>query len=75
MDTLCSGLDFVFVYLGDILIISQNAELHKKQLVTLFDRQYALVINPAKVHFWCYINQFSETSNHRHWCYNPTRKK
>ncbi|XP_014776959.1 uncharacterized protein K02A2.6-like [Octopus bimaculoides] len=53
MNTVCRGLDFVFAYLDDILITSQNAELHKKHLMTLFDRleQYGLVINPAKYVF------------------------
>lgn len=36
MDTVCRGFDFVFTFLDDILIASQNAELHKKLLVTFF---------------------------------------
>lgn len=34
-DSVCRDLDSVFAYLDDILITSQNAEIHNKHLVTL----------------------------------------
>ena len=38
MDMVCAGLDFVFVYLDDILIASEAAIEHKEHLRILFDR-------------------------------------
>ena len=38
MDSVCAGLDFVFVYLDDILVASESEEQHVKHLTALFDR-------------------------------------
>ena len=53
MDKVCSGLDFVFVYLGDILIGSRNEAEHLIHLRQLFDRlrMYGLILNPQKCKF------------------------
>ena len=53
MDTVCRGLEFVFVYLDDILIFSQSQEQHKSHLHQLFQRlqEHGLVISPAKCKF------------------------
>ena len=53
MDTVCSGLDFVFVYLNDILIASCNHSQHAKHLNFLFQRlrDHGFVVNPAKCVF------------------------
>jgi len=53
MDTVCRGLDFVFVYLDDILIASSCPAEHKEHLKAIFDRlqQHGLVVNPAKCVF------------------------
>lgn len=53
MDTICRVLNIIFANLDGILIVSQNAELYTKHLVTLFDRPecYSLVINPARCAF------------------------
>ena len=50
MDEVTRGLDFVYVYIDDILIASTNALAHEVHLRLLFDRfrQYGVVINPAK---------------------------
>jgi cleavage and polyadenylation specificity factor subunit 1 len=50
MDELTRGLDFVFVYIDDILIASTNALEHEVHLRALFDRfrKYGVIINPAK---------------------------
>jgi cleavage and polyadenylation specificity factor subunit 1 len=55
MDTVCRGLDFVFVYLDDILIASRNKSEHLKHLRELFSRlkEHGLVINLAKCQFGC----------------------
>ena len=50
MDEVTRGLDFVFVYIDDILIASTNALEHEIHLQLLFDRfrKYGVIINPAK---------------------------
>ena len=55
MDTVCSGLDFLFVYLDNILVASVDMETHLQHLRLLFDRlsQHGLVINVAKCQFSC----------------------
>ena len=53
MDTVCQGLDCVFVYIDDILVASRNAAEHKVHLRRLFQRLHDndLVINVAKCQF------------------------
>lgn len=53
MDTVCQGLDFVFVYLDDMLVASSDEQQHLKDLQHVFDRlrQHGLVINLAKCRF------------------------
>ena len=53
MDTVCQDLDFVFVYLDDVLIASKTLEEHRVHLAQLFQRfqEYGLVLNPAKCIF------------------------
>ena len=36
MDTVCQGLEFVFVYIDDILIASKDVDTHKQHLGPLF---------------------------------------
>ena len=50
MDEVTRGLDFVYVYIDDILIASTSDLEHGVHLRLLFDRfrQYGVVINPAK---------------------------
>ena len=53
MDTVCQGLDSVFVYIDDILVASKDAETHMDDLRQLFQRfqEYGLVINLSKCQF------------------------
>ena len=53
MDEVTCGLDFVYVYIDDILVASTNALEHEVHLRFLFDRfrQYGVVLNPAKCVF------------------------
>ena len=53
MDTVCKGLDFVFVYLDDILVSSTSAEQHMLHLREVFHRlsTHGLVINVSKCKF------------------------
>ena len=50
MDSVCAGLEFVFVYLDDILIASESEDQHMKHLVMLFDRleENSLVVKTEK---------------------------
>ena len=51
--TLCQGLDFIFVYLDDILVASHTKADHQKHLCSMFLRPqaYGLVINGSKCVF------------------------
>ena len=53
MDTVCNRLDFVFVYLDDILVSSTSAEQHMLHLREVFHRlsTHGLVINVSKCQF------------------------
>jgi transposase InsO family protein len=53
MDDVCRGLDFVFVYLDDILLFSKSHEEHKQHLKLLFQRlqEHGLVVSIAKCVF------------------------
>lgn len=53
MNAVCQGLDFVFVYIDDILVASKDAETHLEHLNQLFARleEYGLTINPGKCVF------------------------
>lgn len=53
MNEVVRGLDFVYVYIDDILVASNNIEEHKEQLKMLFDRlrQYGLTLNISKCLF------------------------
>ena len=50
MNEVCKGLDFVFVYIDDILIFSKSPEEHKAHLEKLFERlaEYGLNVKPSK---------------------------
>ena len=53
MDTVCRGLDSVFVYIDDILVASPDGASHRLHLTQLFERlqEHGLVINVAKCQF------------------------
>lgn len=53
MDEVTKGLDFVFVYLDDILVASKSEREHKEQLKQLFIRlsQFGINIKPSKCVF------------------------
>ena len=53
MDTVCQSLDFVFVYLDDILIASSSHHEHQKHLKILFEKllSHGLLINLEKCEF------------------------
>ena len=53
MDTVCRGLEAVFVYMDDILVASPEEASHKLHLSQLFERlrEHGLVINLAKCQF------------------------
>ena len=53
MDFALAGLEFLFVYLDDILIASKSEAEHKKHLCLLFDRleEHGLVVKVKKCQF------------------------
>ncbi len=53
MDSICAGLNGVFVYLDDILIASTDAEQHQRDLIELFSRleTHGLIVNRSKCVF------------------------
>ena len=53
MDEVVRGLDFVYVYIDDILVASADDEQHLRNLDTLFSRlnQFGITINTAKSSF------------------------
>ena len=53
MDTVCNGLDFVFMYLDDILVSSTSAEQHLLHIREVLHRltTHGLVINVSKCQF------------------------
>ena len=53
MDEVVRGLPFVFVYLDDLLVASDNDQEHDSHLRQLFDRlkAYGIVVNPLKCVF------------------------
>ena len=55
MDMVCQSLDFVFVYLDDILIASSLHHEHQKHLKILFKKllSHGLLINLEKCKFGC----------------------
>ena len=53
MDSILQDLDYIFVYLDDILVASCNKEDHKQHLNVLFDRlqEHGLFVKPEKCWF------------------------
>ena len=53
IDHVTRGLDFVFVYLDDLLVTSLDYSTHKKHLKILFARraEYGIIIGPEKCQF------------------------
>lgn len=53
MNEVCRGLNFIFVYIDDILIASRTPEDHKIHLETLFERlaEYGVSVKPSKCLF------------------------
>ena len=53
IDHVTRGLDFVFVYLDDLLITSPDHKTHKKHLRIIFARlaEYRIIIGPEKCVF------------------------
>lgn len=53
MDEICKGLDFVFVYIDDIMIFSRDEAEHMQHLEILFRRLHenGIVINASKSNF------------------------
>ena len=53
IDHVTCGLDFVFVYLDDLLVTSPDNRTHKKHLKILFTRlaEYGIIIGPEKCQF------------------------
>lgn len=71
MDEILRGLDFVFVYIDDVLIASHTSQQHMEHFRIVFNRfrEYGIVINPAKCEFGSseidflgfHINEFGST--------------
>ena len=53
MDTVLHGLDFVFIYIDDVLVFSKSPEQHAEHLRQVFNRlnEYGITINPSKCLF------------------------
>ena len=53
IDHITRGLDFVFVYLDDLLVTSPDHKTHKKHLRIIFARlaEYGIIIGPEKCQF------------------------
>ena len=53
IDHVTCGLDFVFVYLDDLLVTSPDHKTHKKHLQIRFARlsEYGIIIGPEKCQF------------------------
>ena len=53
IDHVTRGLDFVFVYLDDLLVTSPDHKTQKKHLRNIFARlaEYGIIIGPEKCHF------------------------
>ena len=53
MDQVLCGLDFCYIYINDVLIISHTPEVHKAYLHVVLQRfnQYGILINPTKCVF------------------------
>ena len=53
IDHVTRGLDFVFVYLDDLLVTSPDHKTHKKHLKIIFKRltEYGIIIGPDKCQF------------------------
>ena len=53
IDHITRGLDFVFVYLNDLLVTSPDHKTHKKHLRIIFARlsEYGIIIGPEKCQF------------------------
>jgi hypothetical protein len=53
MDDILRGLDFCFVYLDDILVLSRSLEDHERRLRAIFGRlqTYGILIIPARCVF------------------------
>jgi cleavage and polyadenylation specificity factor subunit 1 len=53
MDTMLRGIDNVYAYIDDLLIVSKNEDEHIRHLTILFERldQYGMIINSNKCQF------------------------
>ena len=64
IDHVTRGLDFVFVYLDDLLVTSPDHVTHREHLKTLFTRlaEYGIIIGPEKCQFG--MNELSFLGHH-----------